>query len=142
MLSAGVDAVTITTPPQTREELVLEAIAAGVPVVADKPFAPNAQAGRKLDLAAKAKGVISPLRNEKLISLNTPARVRPRTSSAVAPISTVSLGKMFEIVRPTINEIRRFSSYAAAALESMYCPSRIMVMSSAIVKISSILWVM
>lgn len=58
ILSAGIDAVTITTPPQTREELVLEAIAAGVPVVADKPFAPNAQAGRKLDLAAKAKGVM------------------------------------------------------------------------------------
>ncbi len=28
MLAAGVDAVTITTPPQTRRELVLEAIAA------------------------------------------------------------------------------------------------------------------
>jgi predicted dehydrogenase len=42
MLAAGVDAVTITTPPQTRRELVLEAIAAGVHVIADKPFAPNA----------------------------------------------------------------------------------------------------
>ena len=58
MLSAGIDAVTITTPPQTREELVLEAIAAGIPVIADKPFAPNAEAGRKLDAAAKAKGVM------------------------------------------------------------------------------------
>ena len=57
MLDAGVDAVTITTPPQTRRELVLEAIAAGVPVVADKPFAPSADAGRELDAAAKAKGV-------------------------------------------------------------------------------------
>jgi len=58
MLAAGVDAVTITTPPQTRRELVLEAIAAGVPVIADKPFAPNAAAGRELDAAAKAKGVV------------------------------------------------------------------------------------
>lgn len=58
MLNAGVEAVTITTPPQTRRELVLEAIAAGVPVVADKPFAPSAQAGRELDAAAKAKGVV------------------------------------------------------------------------------------
>lgn len=57
MLRAGVDAVTITTPPQTRRELVLEAIEAGVPVIADKPFAPSAQAGRELDAAAKAKGV-------------------------------------------------------------------------------------
>ena len=46
MLAAGVDAVTITTPPQTRRELVLEAIAAGVHVIADKPFAPDAAAGR------------------------------------------------------------------------------------------------
>lgn len=57
MLGAGVDAVTITTPPQTRRELVLEAIDAGVPVIADKPFAPNADAGRELDAAAKSKGV-------------------------------------------------------------------------------------
>jgi len=58
MLAAGVDAVTITTPPQTRRELVLEAIAAGVHVIADKPFAPSAAAGRELDAAAKAKGVV------------------------------------------------------------------------------------
>jgi predicted dehydrogenase len=58
MLDAGVDAVTITTPPQTRRALVLEAIAAGVPVIADKPFAPDAAIGRELDAAAKAKGVV------------------------------------------------------------------------------------
>ncbi|KAB0676329.1 Gfo/Idh/MocA family oxidoreductase [Aureimonas leprariae] len=57
MLSDGMDAVTVTTPPQTRRELVLEAIAAGVPVIADKPFAPSAEAGRELDRAAKAAGV-------------------------------------------------------------------------------------
>lgn len=58
MLAAGVDAVTITTPPQTRRALVLEAIAAGVPVIADKPFAPDAATGRELEAAAKAKGVV------------------------------------------------------------------------------------
>lgn len=57
MLKAGVDAVTITTPPQTRRDLVLEAIDAGVPVIADKPFAPDAAAGREVAAAAKAKGV-------------------------------------------------------------------------------------
>ncbi|WP_203437220.1 MULTISPECIES: Gfo/Idh/MocA family protein [Rhizobium] len=50
--------MTITTPPQTRRELVLEAVAAGLHVVADKPFAPSAQAGRELDEAAKKKGVV------------------------------------------------------------------------------------
>ena len=57
LLGAGVDAVVITTPPQTRRDLVLEAIGAGVPVIADKPFAPCAEAGRELDAAAKARGV-------------------------------------------------------------------------------------
>ena len=58
MLAAGVDAVTITTPPHTRRELVLEAIEAGVHVIADKPFAPSAEAGRELDRAAKSKGIV------------------------------------------------------------------------------------
>ena len=57
LLSAGVDAVTITTPPQTRRELVLQAIAAGVHVVADKPFAPSAAAAAELGAAADAAGV-------------------------------------------------------------------------------------
>ena len=58
MLDAGVDAVTITTPPHTRQELVLEAIAAGVHVVADKPFAPDAAAAQRLADAAQRAGVV------------------------------------------------------------------------------------
>ena len=57
LLAAGVDAVTITTPPQTRRALVLEALAAGVPTIADKPFAPDAEGGRELVAAAKEAGV-------------------------------------------------------------------------------------
>ena len=58
MIAARVcDAVTITTPPQTRRDLVLEAIAAGLHVIADKPFAPNAESARELGRAAEAKGV-------------------------------------------------------------------------------------
>ena len=57
LLAAGVDAVTITTPPQTRRALVLEALAAGVPTIADKPFAPDAEGGRELVAAAKDAGV-------------------------------------------------------------------------------------
>ncbi|MER9234628.1 Gfo/Idh/MocA family oxidoreductase [Mesorhizobium sp. M0622] len=37
---------------------MLEAIAAGLHVMADKPFAPNAESGRELDRAAKEKGVV------------------------------------------------------------------------------------
>jgi predicted dehydrogenase len=58
LLATGVDAVTITTPPETRRELVLEALAAGVHVVADKPFAPSADIGRELADAADAAGVL------------------------------------------------------------------------------------
>ncbi|TFD68886.1 Gfo/Idh/MocA family oxidoreductase [Cryobacterium ruanii] len=58
MLAAGVDAVTITTPPTTRRALVLEAIEAGVSIVADKPFAPNAVGGRELAKAAERAGVM------------------------------------------------------------------------------------
>jgi predicted dehydrogenase len=59
MLGDGnVDAVTITTPPHTRRDLVLQAVAAGVHVVADKPFAPNQAAGRELESAAAAEGVL------------------------------------------------------------------------------------
>lgn len=57
MILAGVDAVTITTPPQTRKELVLEAAEAGVHVIADKPFAPDVQGGRELQMAASDAGI-------------------------------------------------------------------------------------
>ena len=58
LLASGVDAVTITTPPATRRALVLEALAAGVHVVADKPFAPSADVARELARAADANGVM------------------------------------------------------------------------------------
>jgi len=58
MIEADVcDAVTITTPPQTRRALVFEAVEAGLHVVADKPFAPDYAGALELDAAAKAKGV-------------------------------------------------------------------------------------
>ena len=53
---AGLDAVTITTPPQTREALVLEALDLGLDVIADKPFAPSAAAAAALDQAAQEAG--------------------------------------------------------------------------------------
>ena len=58
LLESGVDAVTITTPPETRRELVLEAVAAGVHVVADKPFAPTAEVGLEMAAAADSAGVL------------------------------------------------------------------------------------
>lgn len=57
LIDVGVDAVAISTPPHTRRELVLEAIGRGVPLVADKPFAPDAAGGREVVAAAEAAGV-------------------------------------------------------------------------------------
>lgn len=56
--AGGCDAVTITTPPETRKALVLQAINAGLHVVADKPFAPDAAGARLLEAAAKEKNVV------------------------------------------------------------------------------------
>ncbi|MFC8179008.1 MULTISPECIES: Gfo/Idh/MocA family protein [Nocardiaceae] len=66
LIDAGVDAVTITTPPETRRELVLEAVARGVHVVADKPFAPDPQGGQVLvDAAADAGVLLSVFQNRR-----------------------------------------------------------------------------
>lgn len=51
------DAVTITTPPETRKDLVLEAMEGGLHVIADKPFAPNADGALLLHEAAQTFGV-------------------------------------------------------------------------------------
>ena len=57
MIAAGdCVAVTIITPPQTRRSLVLEAIAASLHVIADKPFAPDAAGAMELDRATQEKG--------------------------------------------------------------------------------------
>ncbi|MFW8623951.1 Gfo/Idh/MocA family oxidoreductase [Corynebacterium glutamicum] len=58
LLELGVDAVVISTPPATRRELALEAINAGVAVVADKPFAPSAADAMELVEAAEKAGVL------------------------------------------------------------------------------------
>jgi len=66
LLASGVDAVVITTPPSTRRDLALEAIAAGVAVVADKPFAPDPATAREIRDAASAAGVVvAPFHNRR-----------------------------------------------------------------------------
>ena len=58
LLTAGVDAVAVTTPPATRRELVLEALAGGVHVIADKPFAPDSATAHELAEAATRAGLL------------------------------------------------------------------------------------
>ncbi len=52
------DAVAISTPAQTRAELVIDALDAGRHVVADKPLAPSAAAGQELVRRADDAGLL------------------------------------------------------------------------------------
>ena len=56
--AAGVEAVTITTPAATHAALAREAIALGLAVVVDKPFALDAHAAREVTAAAADAGVL------------------------------------------------------------------------------------
>ena len=58
MVAAGVDAVAISTPMESRPALILEAIELGVAVVSDKPFAADATQAQALVDAAERKGVM------------------------------------------------------------------------------------
>ena len=53
-----VDAVVVTTPLDSHVALVREAVDRGLPVVCDKPFAPDAAAARETVLAAERAGVL------------------------------------------------------------------------------------
>jgi predicted dehydrogenase len=58
LAAAGVDAVAISTPADTHVPLMLEAIALGLAVVSDKPFALDAAQAREAVEAAEAAGVV------------------------------------------------------------------------------------
>ena len=61
---AGVDAITIATPPHTHAEIALEAIAAGKHVLCEKPFARDAQQAAEMLDAATAAGIVHMLGTE------------------------------------------------------------------------------
>ncbi len=58
LAEAGVEAVSISTPVTTHADLALEAIAHGLAVVVDKPFVLDAETARQVVAAAKKKGVL------------------------------------------------------------------------------------
>jgi len=60
----NVDLVTVATPPNSHEEIVLEAIAAGKHVLCEKPFARNAESARRMLEAAETAGVVHMLGTE------------------------------------------------------------------------------
>ncbi|HET6532131.1 MAG TPA: Gfo/Idh/MocA family oxidoreductase [Actinoplanes sp.] len=58
LAAAGAQAVTVSTPAATHAALALEAIALGLAVVVDKPFALDAEAAREVVTAAADAGVL------------------------------------------------------------------------------------
>lgn len=58
LLDLKPDVVVVSTPPETRREIVLEVVSSGVAAVADKPFAPSAKAARELASAAREHDVL------------------------------------------------------------------------------------
>ncbi len=56
--SPDVDAVIISTPPTTHEELAVAALAAGKHVLVEKPFAPTIDACQRMAAAAEAAGKV------------------------------------------------------------------------------------
>ncbi len=61
---AGIDAITIATPPHTHAPIALAAIAAGKHVLCEKPFTRDAAEARELLAAAEAAGVVHVLGTE------------------------------------------------------------------------------
>jgi predicted dehydrogenase len=58
LVTAGVDAVAVSTPAATHTEVTEELLRRGVPVVCDKPFALDAEAAREVVTAAADAGVL------------------------------------------------------------------------------------
>jgi len=63
-IALGLDAVTIATPPDTHAVLTLEAVAAGLHVVCEKPFAIDAAEAEMMQRAAASAGVVGVVAHE------------------------------------------------------------------------------
>jgi predicted dehydrogenase len=57
-LELGVDAVTVSTPPDSHVDLVLEAIEAGTHVLCEKPFALDGRDAARMHRAAVERGIV------------------------------------------------------------------------------------
>jgi predicted dehydrogenase len=81
----GVDAVAVSTPPHTHGPIVLAAIAAGKHVVCEKPFARDAEEGRRMLEAAEAAGVVHLLGCEFRWSTGQAVAARALAKGVIGP---------------------------------------------------------
>lgn len=63
-LALGLDAVTVATPPDAHAPVVLEAVAAGVHVLCEKPFAVDIAPAEAMRAAAESAGVVGLVAHE------------------------------------------------------------------------------
>lgn len=91
LLRLGVDAVVISTPPATRRDLVLEAIASGVHVVADKPFAPDHASALALVEAAESAGLVLNVFHNRRFDTDIVTARAVRDSGALGTIQRLDL---------------------------------------------------
>jgi predicted dehydrogenase len=63
-LALGLDAVTVATPPDTHAPIVLEAVAAGVHVLCEKPFAVDLAQAEAMSAAVETAGVVGLVAHE------------------------------------------------------------------------------
>ncbi|MEY2432187.1 MAG: hypothetical protein QOC92_1912 [Acidimicrobiaceae bacterium] len=98
-LTLGLDAVTIATPPDTHASVAIEALAAGVHVLCEKPFTVDLQQAEAMEQAASSAGLVGLIAHEFRFA---PERVavaqllasgeigRPRLATLVQHISLVA----------------------------------------------------
>jgi predicted dehydrogenase len=90
----AVDAVAVVVPPHLHPRIVAEALAAGKPVLVEKPLAPDAAAGRTLVEAAGRAGV--PAMVAHTLRFNTVIREIRDRSAALGELRFLALSQRFE----------------------------------------------
>jgi predicted dehydrogenase len=90
----GVDAVIVVVPPALHVEIVTCAARAGVPVLLEKPAAPNLAAGRALFAALRAHPI--PLMVAQTLRYNAVVRALGAACASIEPVRSLTFTQRFE----------------------------------------------
>lgn len=128
-LAEGVDAVTVSTPPDSHVDLVLEAIGAGAHVLCEKPFALNADDGARMYDAAVAAGVVHFTSFEFRWSPLDAAVGRAVTSGAIGDVRLMTFLQISSLVaggiHPAFNEDWWFDASRGGGILNAAAPHNI-----------------
>lgn len=128
-LAEGVDAVTVSTPPDSHVDLVLEAVAAGAHVLCEKPFARSAADGARMHDAAVAAGVVHFTSFEFRWSPLDAAVGRAVTSGAIGDVRLMTFLQISSLVaggiHPAFNEDWWFDASRGGGILNAAAPHNI-----------------